>query len=141
MKRKLLVLILIALTIYALIYNKNIQKKILERLYPFKYSEYVYNYSEEYSVDPLLIFAIIKSESNYNPNSISQSGAKGLMQLMDTTADEMSSKINLYNNYDIYDPETNINIGTKYISTLLQYYDKNIYLALSAYNARNRQCK
>lgn len=135
MKKKLTILTIIIVTIIVCVNNKKIQKSIMKEFYPFEYSEYVNSYSEEYNVDPLLTFAIIKSESNFNPNSISQSGAKGLMQLMDTTAEEISVKINIEQNYDIFKPETNIKIGTKYISTLLQYYNNNIYLSLAAYNA------
>ena len=52
----------------------------MKNLYPTEYSEYVYKYSEEYNLDPLLVFAIIKAESNFDPNSVSDSNAMGLMQ-------------------------------------------------------------
>ena len=113
----------------------DIQGIILRRLYPVNYKEIIYECSEQNKVNPILIFAIIKAESNFDHESISTSNAKGLMQLMDSTADEMAKKIKLEQDYNIFDVETNISLGTKYISSLLQYYDNNIYLALAAYNA------
>lgn len=98
------------------------------------YKKEVYEYSEQNKVDPLLTFAIIKAESNFNENSISTSEAKGLMQLMDATAADMAKRLE-FGEYNLFKPDDNICLGTKYISTLLQYYNNNIYLALAAYNA------
>ena len=113
----------------------DVEGMILRRLYPMNYKEEVYEYSEQNKVDPLLTFAVIKAESNFNQNSISTSDAKGLMQLMDSTANDMAEKLKMETDYDIFEAKTNICLGTKYISTLLQYYDNNVYLALAAYNA------
>ena len=51
----------------------------MKNMYPKEYSEYVYKYSEENNIDPLLTFAIIKAESNFNPEATSNSNAIGLM--------------------------------------------------------------
>lgn len=112
----------------------DIEDIILRRLYPMNYKKEVYEYSEQNKVDPLLTFAIIKAESNFNENSISTSEAKGLMQLMDATAADMAKGLE-FGEYNLFKPDDNICLGTKYISTLLQYYNNNIYLALAAYNA------
>lgn len=112
----------------------DIEGIILRRLYPMNYKKEVYEYSEQNKVDPLLTFAIIKAESNFNENSISTSEAKGLMQLMDATAADMAKRLE-FGEYNLFKPDDNICLGTKYISTLLQYYNNNIYLALAAYNA------
>ena len=99
------------------------------------YSQYVEKYSEKYSVDKYLIYAIIKAESNFKEKAVSKSGAQGLMQLMYPTAEELSGKIDIKLNEDnILEPDININLGTKYISMLIQKYE-NINLALAAYNA------
>ena len=76
-------------------------------------------------------------ESKFNNEAVSHSGAKGLMQLMDATAQDMAEDINGIdkNNLDIYDPYTNIFLGTKYISYLINHFDGNYYLAITAYNA------
>lgn len=128
------IIIVLILLIGLLLKHLNIKNTILQKVYPTIYSEYVYTYSEQNNVDPLLIFSIIKAESNFNENSVSSSNAKGLMQLMPSTADELADKLDV-EDYNIFDAQTNIALGTKYISTLLEYYEENLYLALAAYNA------
>ena len=71
----------------------NIKQIILQKIYPKKYSEYVEKYAQEFNVDPLLIFSMIKAESNFKEKAKSSSGAKGLMQLMEATANEIADKI------------------------------------------------
>ena len=108
---------------------------VTKNIYPIKYYDIVKKYSEEYNVDKYLVFAIIKAESNFNENAASKKGAKGLMQLIDSTAKEVAESINVdFNEEDILKPEINIRLGTKYISSLLKQYG-NISIALAAYNA------
>lgn len=130
----LIVLVLLCLLIFRVI---KVQDAVLKVLYPIKYEEYVYQYATEYEVDPLLIFAIIKAESNFNPNVVSSSNAMGLMQLMDATAAELARKlqIDFVSKSSLYDPELNIRLGTKYFSDLRKEYNGNTTLALTAYNA------
>ena len=106
-------------------------------MYPTKYSEYVEKYSEENNLDKYLVYAIIKAESNFDPNVKSNADARGLMQLMEETAVERSNAIEgtEVEAYDLYDPETNIKLGTSYFAYLLGLYDNNIVLAIIAYNA------
>lgn len=108
---------------------------MLTKVYKLEYTEYVKKYANEYNVDEYLIYAIIKAESNFEPNAESHRGAKGLMQLMYSTAEDISKRIDIELNEDnILEPDININLGTKYISMLIQKYN-NINLALAAYNA------
>lgn len=108
---------------------------MLTKVYRLEYTEYVKKYANEYNVDEYLIYAIIKAESNFEPNAESHRGAKGLMQLMYSTAEDISKRIGIELNEDnILEPDININLGTKYISMLIQKYN-NINLALAAYNA------
>lgn len=81
--------------------------------------------SERYNVPKDLIKAITKTESDFNPNATSGSGAQGLMQLMPATAKELGVT-------DSYDPYQNVMGGTKYISQLLDKYDGDVKLALAA---------
>ena len=85
-------------------------------------------YSAQYGVDKDLILAIIKQESNFNPNAVSSAGAKGLMQLMDFN----SEAYGVNNPFDI---DENINAGVKHIKSYLDLYDGNVEMALMAYNA------
>lgn len=104
-------------------------------MYPTKYSEYVEKYSEENGIDKYLVYAIIKAESNFDENAVSASNAKGLMQLMYATAEEVAEQCGIeLTEENIFDPEINIELGTRYISTLIERYT-NIGVALAAYNA------
>ena len=105
--------------------------------FPRKYKQIVEQAASIYRVDPNLIYAVIKQESKFNKNAVSKSSAKGLMQIMDSTAQDVVNNIASIDvsSYDLYDPYTNILIGTKYLSYLINYYDGNYYLALTAYNA------
>ena len=97
---------------------------ILKAIYKTDYSEYVEKYSKKYGVEKELIFAIIKNESNFNENAISKSNANGLMQVMKSTAEEVANKYNINLTDDnIFEPEINIEIGTIYISILLNTYN------------------
>lgn len=129
-KLMITILIIILFCIVALWIYRNI-------FFPRRYKDIVEQACSIYGTDPNLIYAIIKQESKFNPNAVSKSGAKGLMQLMDATAYDMARKIDSINekDYDIYDPYTNIFIGTKYISYLINHFDGNYYLAIIAYNA------
>ena len=107
----------------------------MKSIYIIKYSEFVEKYSKEYDVDKYLIYACIKAESNFNENAESKKGAKGLMQLMDSTGKEIAKGLDMsIDDDDLFEPEINIKLGTKYISKMLKKYE-NIELALAAYNA------
>ena len=129
--KKLLQIILVVISICVVLW---IYRNIV---YPRKYKDIVEQASSIYNVDPNLVYAIIKQESKFNSNATSHSEAKGLMQLMDATAYDMARKIDSIDEkaYDIYDPRTNIFLGTKYISYLINHFDGNYYLAVVAYNA------
>lgn len=136
--RKIFLILLCMILIFIILFGVfKVQNIVLEKIYPMKYSEYVEKYAKEYSVDPLLVYAIIKAESNFNPNVVSSSNAIGLMQLMDATAEEIARKLDVKftSKSSLYDPELNIRLGTKYFSDLLKDYNGNKLLALTAYNA------
>ncbi len=81
-----------------------------------------------FAVDPDLVRAVIKVESNFNVRAVSSKGALGLMQLMPDTAREMNVS-------DPFDPVANIRGGVRYLSQLMKALEGNIPLALAAYNA------
>lgn len=109
---------------------------LLQYFYPIKYEEYVEKYAEEYEIDKYLIYAVIQTESKFDPNAKSDVGAIGLMQLMEDTAKECNEKAEFGYNIpdDLINPEVNIRIGCYYLNRLLKIFDDNKELALTAYN-------
>ncbi len=95
---------------------------------PYDFTGLIETYSNKYGLDPKLVTSIIKAESNFNPDAVSKKGAAGLMQLMPGTAKELGVT-------NIFNPEENIEGGTKYFRTLLDDFNQNLSLALAAYNA------
>lgn len=84
--------------------------------------------STKYGVDPELVRAIVKAESDFDANAVSGKGARGLMQLMPETSRAMGVK-------DAHDPKDNVEGGIKYLSRLLKMFDWQVPLAVAAYNA------
>lgn len=99
--------------------------------YPLAYEELVKKFADDEKIDKFLVFAVMREESRFDINAVSQTGAVGLMQLMPKTALQYPFVRNVE---DIKKPENNIRAGVKYLSKLLKNY-KNYYYALSAYNA------
>jgi hypothetical protein len=92
------------------------------------YDPIIASASEQFSVDPDLIRAVIKAESNFNAQAVSPKGAQGLMQIMPLTANELGL-------VDPFDPKENIHGGVKYLRYLLDAFSEDYGLALAAYNA------
>lgn len=117
----------------------DIPTKIQKLIYKKEYSEYVEKYAEIYNVDENLVYAVIKAESNFNSDAKSNKDAIGLMQLVESTAKDVSKKVDIQLTDDelkekLLEPEININLGTKYLSILIDRY-QNIEVAITAYNA------
>ncbi len=83
-------LIIIVFLVYVLTQVFHIQDILMEKFYPLPYAEYVDKYAKKYEIDKFLVYAIIKTESNFKEEAVSASNAKGLMQLMENTAEELA---------------------------------------------------
>lgn len=93
-----------------------------------KYDELIVRTSEKYKMDPALIKAVIKAESNFNHQAVSRKGARGLMQLMPATANALQVQ-------DVFHPESNVEGGVRYLKYLMNLFKGDLSLALAAYNA------
>ncbi len=108
-----------------------------DALSPVTQKQLLYELAGQEKVDPLLLAAIIRSESGFNPFAESDKGARGLMQLMPSTAEQMARelKINYQDADDLYTQEVNLRLGARYFSNLLKSFDGNLILGIAAYNA------
>jgi len=108
---------------------------VLLTVHPLKYKEYISEASALYGVDRVLIASVINAESSFRPNAVSNKGAVGLMQIMPATGEWVAKKMNIgFDDETLFDPRTNILIGTFYLNYLLGKF-KDIQTALIAYNA------
>lgn len=90
--------------------------------------EVVHSASGRYRLDPDLVNSVIKAESGFNVRAVSPKGARGLMQLMPETASQLGVP-------NAFDPQANVEGGTRYLRELLERYDFDLVKALAAYNA------
>ncbi len=108
----------------------------LEAAYPLEYKAYVTASAAEYDLPPTLVYAVIHTESHFDPNAVSSAGAKGLMQLMDGTYEWIQTQMtgDIQPADRIYDPQVNIRCGCRVLNFLMAQFD-NTETALAAYNA------
>ncbi len=130
-----IICILLTAALVALFWVK-IDDALTRKTHPHGYMEYVEKYAQENAVPPELVYGVIKTESDFKSDAVSDKGAVGLMQIMPDTYSWLCSKTGDENvNPDLlYVPETNIKYGTYYLSTLYTQFG-NWENALAAYNA------
>lgn len=136
-KKILTVCLVISILILLVLQFNNFQEsKLLRIMYPVKYEEIVLRYSDEFGVDPYLVYAVMKQESNFKEKAVSSAKARGLMQITEDTFDwlkiKLGDKETTYD--DLYKPEYNIKYGTYFLSILSEEF-KMTSTQLAAYNA------
>lgn len=135
-EKKIIYKVIIILTIVILLLTTCyiLFKKVI---YPLSYFDIVKEEAIKNNLDPYLVMGIIKTESGFKKYATSNKDAKGLMQIMDSTASDINKEINIVNdiNDNLYHENVNIAFGCKYFSNLINKYNGNYYLAICAYNA------
>ena len=127
-------IITVAIVLILFIGLMHIANAYVQRLFfPREYSEYVEKYSSEYNVPRYIVYSVIKVESDFDKDAISEAGACGLMQLMPTTHKWLIKELGITEK-GIFNEEENIRCGTYYLSVLYKKYN-DWTLALCAYNA------
>lgn len=106
-------------------------------MYPLKYEEEIRNSAKQYGVSPYLVMGVIRVETKFSPEAVSHKTAQGLMQLTPQTVDEVIGSGNFSNSTrdQIAIPAMNIQMGTWYLSHLLERFQGNEPVAVAAYNA------
>jgi soluble lytic murein transglycosylase len=105
--------------------------------YPVYYQDLVVPDSQEYNLDPLLVFALIRQESLFEGFATSYAAAQGLMQIIPDTGQDIANRLNWpdYQNSDVYRPYINVQFGTFYLRWVLDKFADNLpYVALAGYN-------
>lgn len=112
-------------------------------LHQVKYRDLIEYYAALNSLDPAYVTAIIKRESNFNPNAVSSVGARGLMQIMPSNLEWFSHKVGLdgLQENQLFDPETNIKLACWYLNYLCSLFDGDEVLVTSAYHAGQNNVK
>lgn len=135
------IIALVALAVSVLFFintfHEDAKNKFIKMSYPIEYSEYVEKAANDYSLDPALIYAIIRTESSFNPKSQSSAGAYGIMQVMPSSFEwlmQLRSEENLYTAEDLFTPAVCIDYGSYLLKYFLDYY-KDERCAVAAYNA------
>lgn len=135
------IVVLVLVAAIVVLFGKSIydyaNEQYIRSTHPMKYTEFVEKYAAEFEVDEYLIYAVIKTESGYDPDAVSNVGARGLMQIMEPTFDWIKYRLGDDESvtYDsMYDPETNIRYGSYLIGYLMRYYGVQD-VAVCAYHA------
>jgi soluble lytic murein transglycosylase len=102
-----------------------------------EYRVLVERYAAMYNLDPALVAAVILCESSFNPGALSRVGARGLMQLMPDTANEIAAKLNVpdFTLDRLFEPEVNVQMGASYLSYLAEWFDGDLRKMICGYHA------
>lgn len=138
MKKIVVIALLVVLIVGAAVLMKNSLINLDLESYPLEYTEFVEEQSKIYGIDKALVYAVIRTESSFNPEAVSSVGARGLMQITKSTFEWAQMKLgsdfsdDTYD--DLFDPETNIRYGTFLLSSFIKEFG-SVENALCAYHA------
>lgn len=121
--------------IFSIIILFSISVILVTIMFPRKYKNYVTKQSKNFNLDEALVYAIIKTESDFNKKAVSKSGAIGLMQILPKTARWIASELGEdYNDEKLFIPEINVKYGCFYLNYLFKKFDQTD-IVICAYNA------
>lgn len=118
-------------------YYEETKIRLEKASYPIKYSEFVEQSANEYNLDPSLVYAVIRTESNFDPEAQSDAGACGIMQMMPSSFEWLQEKRGCAGEYtteDLFNPEICIDYGCYLLRYFYDYYGDE-RCAVAAYNA------
>ena len=116
---------------------KSLPAEYWQGLFPRPYWDSLRRNADENGLDPYLVSALIRQESEFNPSAVSHSNALGLMQLLPSTGKGEAKQLGLkgYNQDSLFDPNVNIELGTRYFRKMVDHFNGQVEYALAAYNA------
>jgi len=118
-----------------IIYDPRAPVAFWQLSYPTPYSATVEAAAGEFDLDPLLLWAIMRQESRFDPEALSYVGARGLMQVMPSTQDWITEQMGeTLTPGDAYTPEASVRMGAWFLRFLLDYFDGDLGLVIAAYN-------
>ncbi len=106
--------------------------------YPKKYQEIIEKWAAEYELDPHILYAVVRTESGFDPDAVSDAGARGLMQITEETFAWIKLKCAPYEEIafdDLFDPDVNVRFGAYFISRSLERYGGDLSTAAAAYHS------
>lgn len=132
-KKRVFALLLLTFLLF-LFLGSNVLGRIL---YPIQFEQEIRHNAQKYQLDPFLIAAVIRVETNYRTDVTSSKGAYGLMQLMPDTSDWIIEKAAFPNTFKhrLDDPAVNIELGSWYLNWMYKQFDGNTFAVLAGYNA------
>lgn len=136
--RLVLPLILLLLILSVVYYVFFFPKAVREIAYPLAYKDEIIKYSARFELDPARIAAVVYCESSFQPDAVSDAGARGLMQIMPETGAWIAKKLAESDDYTddrLFEPDLNLRFGCWYLSYLDGRYDNDLTKATAAYHA------
>ena len=137
--KKFLIGLAIFIFVTYLMYTKTINSdKYTQMTYPLKYQEYVEEYAQQFGIDKYLLYAVIKTESSFDPDAKSSAGAIGLTQITEETFSWIKLKLCPGEDLvfeDLYKPDISIRFGAYYFSRCMDRYSGSVETAAAAYHS------
>lgn len=113
--------------------------RVVRMIFPFPYRNLVEREAGKFDLDPFLVAGLIRQESAFDPHALSRAGARGLMQLMPSTARGLARRFGIeWDNSLLVVPDANVHVGTAHLAALVRQYEGQLVPSLAAYNAGGR---